>query len=552
MGKGKSTQQSVVQTDIPEYAKPYFIDIMNRATAESKDQYVPYKGERLAGPTQDILTSRGMIRDVAKAGTPATDAALKSAQGLASLAGKLGQQDPYQFSASQFSATGVKPYAGFDETDVSGYKGFKAADFRDVSNLYKAGDASAFTGFKAGKATPYAEFDQYGGFEAGRATAGKLSDAGTATAKDIKSYMDPYSQLVTKQLTKSLRKEAGKSAAERGAQAVSAGAFGGSRQAVMEGIAESELLDRIASVEAEQGSKAFQEARSAFEADRAARMDVEKARLAERARAQGINIDEAARVQQAESAEAARYQEAQAAELARTQGINIDEARRVQQDKAAEFARAQGLDIQEAARVQAAVANEKARIQSANAEELARIQSSQAAELARVQGISVEEAARVQAAEAAEIARVQGITVDEAARVQAANAAEKARIQAAQAAEDMAQREFQLSTMGFQSSQLDQIAKLEDAARTGDIQAAQLLESIGAAQRADQQAKLDLQYQDFLRQQNFEQQQLSDLMGIMRGVPVGETQTTFTPYNPIQQALGAGISALGLYKGLYG
>ena len=552
MGKGKSTQQSVVQTDIPEYAKPYFLDIMKRATAESKDKYVRYKGERVAAPTQDILDSRKMIRGVAKAGTPATDAALKSAQGLATLAGKLGKQDAYDFSASKFKETGVKGYRGFDETDVSGYKGFKAAGFDDVSNLYKAGDASAFTGFQAGRATPYANFDQYGGFEAGRATSGQLSDAGTATAKDIQSYMDPYSELVTKQLTKKLRKEAGKSAAERGASAAAQGAFGGSRQAVMEGIAESELLDRISAVQAEQGSKAFQEARSAFEADRAARVDIEKARLSERARAQGININEAARVQQAESAEAARYQEAQAAELARTQGINIEEARRVQQDKAAEFARAQGLDIQEAARVQAAVANEKARIQSANAEELARIQSAQASELARVQGITVEEAARVQAAEAAELARVQGITVDEAARVQAANAAERSRVQAAQAAEDMAQREFQLSTMNFQSDQMDQISRLEDAARTGDIQAAQLLESIGAAQRADSQAKLDLHYQDFLRQQNFEQQQISDLMGIMRGVPVGETQTTFTPYNPIQQALGAGISALGLYKGLYG
>jgi hypothetical protein len=169
-----------------------------------------------------------------------------------------------------------------------------------------------------------------------------------------------------------------------------------------------------------------------------------------------------------------------------------------------------------------------------------------------VQGISVEEAARIQASEAQELARVQGISIDEAARVQAANAAERSRIQAAQAAENMAQREFQLSTLGFTSEQLNQMSALEDAARAGDIQSAQLLETIGAARRADTQAKLDIDYQDFLRQQNYEKQQVSDLMGIMRGVPIGQTQTTFTPYNPVQQALGAGISALGLYRGLYG
>jgi hypothetical protein len=31
--------------------------------------------------------------------------------------------------------------------------------------------------------------------------------------------------------------------------------------------------------------------------------------------------------------------------------------------------------------------------------------------------------------------------------------------------------------------------------------------------------------------------------------PAGST-TTQTPYNPVQQALGMGISALGLYRGL--
>ena len=56
MGKGggsKSapapTQQNVVQTNLPEYAKPYFENIMQRAQAESYRPYTPYEGERLAG-----------------------------------------------------------------------------------------------------------------------------------------------------------------------------------------------------------------------------------------------------------------------------------------------------------------------------------------------------------------------------------------------------------------------------------------------------------------------------------------------------------------------
>ena len=482
-GGGGSPSQ-VVQTDLPEYAKPYFIDIMNRATTESKRGYQPYRSERIAGTNRDIDVSRAMVRDVAAAGTPQTDYAMGYTRNLMGDAAALGRQDPYQFSASSFGQTGVSPYYGFQGANVIPYAGFQAAQFGDQSGLFRAGQGQA-----------------YGGF-----TAGELSDVERGTAAGLESYMDPYNQLVTEQLKKKATEDFERTRAGRAAQAVSSGAFGGSRAAVEEGIASGDFLDRLAQIEAEQGSRAFQEARAAFEADRAARTDIEKARLAEKAR--------------------------------------------VEQAQAAELARVQGIDIEEASRVQQAVAQERARIQNADASEFARIQQAQAAELARVQGISVEEAARIQAAEAAELARVQGITVEEAARVQAANAAERARIQEAQATENLRQREFQRSMMEFGANQAQQLANLEGAARSGDIQAAQLLEGIGAAQRADRQAQLDLAYQDFLEQRGYGQQQLNFLNSIMRGVPVSPSTQTFTPYNPIQQALGAGISGLALYRGL--
>jgi len=483
-GGGGGGSQQVVQTDLPTYAKPYFIDIMNRATTESRRGYQPYRQSRIAGVNTDINRSRQLVRDIASAGTPQTDFAAGYTRSLMGDAATLGRQDPYRFSASSFGETGVSPYYGFQEARVSPYAGFQAAQFGDQSGLFRAGRGQA-----------------YGGF-----TAGELSDAERGTAAGLESYMDPYSQLVTEQLKKKATEDFERTAAGRAAQAVSAGAFGGSRAAVEEGIARGDFLDRLASIEAEQGSRAFQEARAAFEADRAARTDIEKSRLAEEA----------------------RVQSAQAAELARVQGI----------------------DIEEASRVQAAVAQERARIQNADAEEFARIQQSQAAELARVQGISVEEAARIQAAQAAELARVQGITVEEAARVQAANAAERARIQEAQAAENLRQREFQRSMMEFGAGQAQQLANLEGAARSGDIQAAQLLEGIGAAARADRQAELDLAYQDFLEQRGYGRDQINFLSNIMRGVPITPSTTTTARVDPIAQALGAGISGLALYRGL--
>ena len=96
------------------------------------------------------------------------------------------------------------------------------------------------------------------------------------------------------------------------------------------------------------------------------------------------------------------------------------------------------------------------------------------------------------------------------------------------------------------------LAGLGERQRAADIQGAQLLETIGRDIRAEDQARLDLAYEDFLRQRDYPITQYERMAGILRGVPVTPNveQQRFASYNPIQQALGAGISALGLYKGL--
>lgn len=56
MGKGgggapQPTSQNVTQTNLPEYARPYFEDLMKRGQEASQVQYQPYGGERTAGFT---------------------------------------------------------------------------------------------------------------------------------------------------------------------------------------------------------------------------------------------------------------------------------------------------------------------------------------------------------------------------------------------------------------------------------------------------------------------------------------------------------------------
>ena len=147
---------------------------------------------------------------------------------------------------------------------------------------------------------------------------------------------------------------------------------------------------------------------------------------------------------------------------------------------------------------------------------------------------------------------MQGVGASELARVQGAQASELGRVQGAQAAEDAAAREGQLAALGFTGQQAGELVRLGEAQRAADIQAAQLLETIGEAQMGEQQRGLDVGYQDYLRQMAYPEQQLQFLSSILRGVPIepSATQTGYVPTNPLQQALGAGLGAIVLYRGL--
>ncbi len=606
MGKGSSapTNQTVTQTNIPEEFMPYFERLMGRVEEQSLQPYQAYGGQRLATSDQfaDIGASQAATRNLAAAGTPL----LTEAQGMArnvaqGAAGLAGLQQPYQFSQyGGFQAGQAQPFAGFQASQVTPFAGFSAMQGQEFGG-FQEGAASPFagfaetqgrefSGFQAGQATPFADFREtqaqpFADFGEAGFSEFQFGPAGQFTGETVGQYMDPYMQNVVDVQKRQAQEDYDIARAGRSARAVQAGAFGGSRAAVQEGLAERDLLDRQADIQARGLSTAYGDAQRMFEQDRAARMAQQQAQAGEAARVQGGVAGEAARVQAARAAElartqgmsqeeAARVQAARAAELARTQGVGIEEAARVQQAqaaeaarvqgmsqeeaartqaaRAAELARTQGIGIDEAARVQQARAAETARIQNLSRDEFARVQAAQAAELARTQGISVDEAARIQQAQAAELARVQGIGIDEAARIQAGQAAELARVQGAQAAENLASNQFGLEALRLQGQQAGQLAGLSEQERAAQIQNAQMLEAIGRAQQGEAQAGLDIGYQDYLRQQGFPQEQLAFYSDILRGLPVanaGTTTETASVYtNPLQQALGAGLSGLSLYR----
>ena len=88
MGKGGSrpqqpTEQNIVQSSLPKYFEPYAIDMIKRAESESKREYTPYEGQRLADENEDTAKSREIARSVASGGIPGlTQATSGTAAGM--------------------------------------------------------------------------------------------------------------------------------------------------------------------------------------------------------------------------------------------------------------------------------------------------------------------------------------------------------------------------------------------------------------------------------------------------------------------------------------
>ena len=134
-----------------------------------------------------------------------------------------------------------------------------------------------------------------------------------------------------------------------------------------------------------------------------------------------------------------------------------------------------------------------------------------------------------------------------------ARAAELSRVQSGQAGENYNYNQMGLRGLELQGNMANQLSSLEQRARAGDVQAAQLLEAAGKQEQGQQQAGLDIQHQNFLDQRDWNQNKLNNYASIIQGLPiagVGQTKSTSTPAqgSTLQQIGGLGLAALGAYN----
>lgn len=130
---------------------------------------------------------------------------------------------------------------------------------------------------------------------------------------------------------------------------------------------------------------------------------------------------------------------------------------------------------------------------------------------------------------------------DRAASMQAQAQTEQQRLAAAQ---------YGLAGAGLGAQAAQSLGQIGATRQGLTLQQSQALQAQGTQQREQEQRELDLAYQDFLNQREFEKQQINFMSSIMRGIPVQPTQvrSTYENPNPLSQLGGLGIAGIGLMR----
>ena len=442
MGKGSSSQpapsqQSVNNTSIPSYAQPYVEQMLGQTAALTdinQNPYQTYDAQRIAGftPMQtQAMTNIGNMQIAPQLGQ-ATDMANKAASGAM---GTAGTALDYGQQGAGYGAQGL----GYGQQGV----GLGVAGGAQYGSL-GAGYGAQGAGYGQ-RATGYGQ--QAAGYGQQATQAGQNYANMATDPSSIQAYMNPYIQQSLAPQLAMLNQQQALAGQDINAKAVGAGAFGGNRATL----------------------------------------------------AQGLN--------------AQNYDLARQTAIGQGYNTAFNQAQQAQQ-----FGSNLGLQG-----MQAGIQGQQAGIQG----QQAGIQGAQAG----MQGAGV---------------GLQGVGTQLAGTAQGMQGAGLG-IQGAQAGLQGVAGAQNAYGMGLQGANtLGQLGQSQYGQQMGINQAQQ---QAGALQQAQQQQGLDVNYQNFLKQQNYPYQQLAFQSDMLRGLPLSQTAQTIysAPPSAASQVGGLGMTGLGLY-----
>ena len=475
-GGGGGNQTSTQITDLPDWAKPYAKEGLGKAAALTDITQNPYQ-------TYDQSRQAGFTDLQNQAFTGAQNAAPSAAMGTAAnMAGTAGlgalnagaNFNPYQ-AQNQFISPPSYQTGQFNPNQVQG-GGYNAPSMD-----------TAQTGFN-----PQLQNYQMG--PAQQVSTQSFNQSGTA-----QDYMNPYMQNVVDIQKREAQRTADIAGTQRGAQAAKAGAFGGSRQAVIDAEANRNLSQQLGDIQATGSQAAFQNAQQQFNAEQAAGLQAQQSNQQAGITMGGQNLSANLATQQLGTQTGLQ---SSLANLSAEQQANV-------QNQASQL-QTQGLNAQQA--MQAALSNQHYGLESQKLGEQSRQfgsgQNMTAAQLQAQYGLSGQQLAE----------------------------------QSRQYGAGLGMQGFQTALTG--AGQLSNIGQ-QTFGQQMDIN--KLQQQYGTQQQAfDQQGK-DNNYQDFLNQQRYPYQQLEFMNSMLRGTPMGTVQSMYAPAPSTIQNLGSlGMTAAGI------
>jgi hypothetical protein len=573
--KSKSTKSETQKTEIDPRIYDQVLANLNLARQVASIPYQPYTGLMVAPFTRDYLAGESAVRGIAQEGgyVPELEMAARQA------AGDLGYQSG-DISALGFDPRVMAERIGAQQVGASLGRGPMQIGAQNVGGALAGGPMQIGAGQVGTQfSAPSIGAERIGGALAGgpeRVQAGQIGttfaarDIGgpgaaptvrgaSALDRDIGAYMSPYTQQVIDAGLSDIDRAAALRQQDIGAQATRARAFGGSRQAVQEGIAAGEAERERNRFIAEQRAQAFQQAQAQREADVGRE---QQAGLANQQAAQNIielaqrgqisnqqrdielqRLGLSAQTQNVQSGLQAGLANQQAVQDYMRMGLTAEQAN---QQAQLDAQRANQAAQQEAQRLglTAQTTNVQTGLQAAQSNQ-------QSVENYMRMGLTAEQAnqqAQLDAQRSNQSTMQDymrmGLTAEQAnqqAMLDAARANQSSGLQA---------RQIELGAMGDQSQRMLEAQRANEAARLGAAQfrlgagqqlagfgqqamqnrygAGQQLMALGAGQQGLAQQYLDAQQQEFMRRTQYPLQQLAILQGAVAASPYNQTVTGST------------------------
>ena len=499
MSKGSTTSKQ----ELPEWQKKMYEEAYSLGKGVSQQPFIPYTGAQVAGFNPDQLrqfeATRGMVgasqqydpraglQALATAPTPT----ISPVTGTTAQIGQVGTPQAAQIQSIQGpSAATIQAMPTFSGATIQGIQDPRAAQIQQIQGPTAAQIGSV-------------QAPQFRG----------LLDA------DISAYQSPYQQQVIDFALQDIQRQSDLARGQAQSRAIGAGAFGGSRSALIESEATRPFAEQAARTAASLRQSGFQQAQQAAQADlaRQQQLGVFGAEQAQQRALQQAQLEQQAGLT---GFGAERERALRQADLAQQAGLAGYQGRLSTAQRQADLAQQAGLagqDIAAQRAIQQAQLQQQAGLRGYEGDLQRSLQQGQFAQQAGLLGA---EQAQARALEQARLAQQTGMAeLDIAGRTA------------------MMQPELELRARQQQAGLLG--GQLEDQYRSLG-----LLGTVGQQQQQLQQRAMDQAYNEFLRASGYGQQQLSTLLSGLSGMPSLVSQRD-------KKKTGAG-DILGTIAGLFG